>query len=43
MHKLWRFLLGLLGLDSGTSGGESNPAVPTVAPVKAPMGGGGKG
>jgi hypothetical protein len=43
MHKLWRFILGLLGLDSGTSGGESNPAVPTEAPVKVPMGGGGKG
>jgi hypothetical protein len=39
-HKLWRFLLGLLGLDSGMPSGEIKP-LPTEVPV--PLGPGVKG
>jgi hypothetical protein len=40
-QKLWRFVLGLLGLDSGTTApGQSVPETIPVEPVPA---GGGKG
>jgi hypothetical protein len=42
-QKVWRFILGLLGLDSGVP--STAPAVeqPTVIPIKPGGGGGGKG
>jgi hypothetical protein len=45
-HKAWRFILGLFGLDSGSSGGggaplpaEGVPSEGVPAPVKPPQGG----
>jgi hypothetical protein len=39
-QKAWRFILGLLGLDSGKSGGEPAPEIsPEEIPPKAVPGG----
>lgn len=45
LQKVWRFVLGLFGLDSGTSsgsGGSGTPTetVPNIKPVPLPSGGG---
>ena len=42
-QKLWRFILGLLGLESGVPvDNTSSPVLPTTVPV-LPFGGGGGG
>jgi hypothetical protein len=41
-QKIWRFILGIFGLDSGTSGSQPAIEQPTVIPV-IPGGTGGKG
>ena len=43
-HKFWRFILGILGLDSSApSTGPGNNTTPTQIPVQPIKGGGGKG
>ena len=42
-QKVWRFVLGLVGLDSSTPSTTPNNAIPTEIPIPPIKGGGGKG
>ena len=42
-QKVWRFILGLFGLDSGSTTTTPSLGQPTVVPVPIPVGPGGKG
>lgn len=43
LQKAWRFILGLLGLDSSAPASSPDMQIPPSEDIPAPSGGGGKG